>query len=257
MKRLLPAATAELERWRGEDLTLPIWWRDDDAVMPTPALERLIALADRFEAPLHLAVIPEPASAELADRVRTAPDIFALTHGWKHLNHAPPDQKKAEFGAHRPSGTMLEEIAAGRRRLDELFAAQALPVFTPPWNRIAPELLDGLPAIGFAAISTFTPRKAKFAARDLLQINTHLDPVAWKSGGGLLDPRLLDAQLARELAARRTGGADYAEPYGILTHHLVQDDATWAFTEAMLEVFASSRAAAWTPPLKEFRNASS
>ena len=80
--------------------------------------------------------------------------------------------------------------------------------------------------------------------------------MAWKAGGGLLDPSLLDAQLASELAARRTGSADNAEPYGILTHHLVQDDATWGFAEAVLELFASSKAAAWTPPLKESRNAS-
>ena len=253
---LLPAAAAELERWRGENLILPIWWRDVDAVAPAPALDRLLALAGKFEAPLHLAVIPKPAVAELADRLRPVPAAFVLTHGWRHFNHAPPDQKKAEFGAHRPLAAMLDEIAAGSQRLDDLFGDQALPVFTPPWNRIAPELMDGLNVIGFAAISTFTPRKAKFAARNLLQVNTHLDPVAWKSGGGLLDPSLLDAQIARELAARRTGSADNGEPYGILTHHLVQDDATWGFAEAVLELFASSKAAAWTPPLKESRNAS-
>ena len=39
---------------------------------------------------------------------------------------------------------MLDEIADGRRRLDELFGNQALPVFTPPWNRIAPEVVEGL-----------------------------------------------------------------------------------------------------------------
>ena len=62
MTRQLPAATAELARWRAEGLSLPIWWRDDDAIAPTPALERLLALAEQFEAPLHLAVIPEPAT---------------------------------------------------------------------------------------------------------------------------------------------------------------------------------------------------
>ena len=38
----LPAASAELAQWRSEELTLPIWWRDDDAIAPTPALERLL-----------------------------------------------------------------------------------------------------------------------------------------------------------------------------------------------------------------------
>lgn len=251
MTQLLPATIAELAHWRAESLTLPIWWRDDDAVEPTPALERLLALAGRFEAPLHLAVIPEPTTADLARRLRTVPQAFVLTHGWTHANHAPPDQKKAEFGTHRPVSTMLGEIEAGRRRLDELFGSRVLPVFTPPWNRIAPDVVEGLPAIGFAAISTFTPRPARFAVDGLLQVNTHLDPVAWKSGGGVLDAALLDAQLVRELEARRTGGADNAEPYGLLTHHLVQDEATWAFTETLLAALSASGAARWTSPLYE------
>lgn len=251
MTHQLPAATAELERWRAEGLSLPIWWRDDDAIAPTPALERLLALADQFSAPLHLAVIPEPATTELADRLRTASTVFVLTHGWRHANHAPRDQKKAEFGPHRPTSVMLDEIAAGRRRLDGLFGHQALPVFTPPWNRVAPDVVKGLPAIGFAAVSTFTPRTSKSAANGLLEVNTHLDPVAWKSGGGLLDASLLDAQLAQELEARRLGQADNSEPYGLLTHHLVQDDATWTFTASLIETLLGSGVARWASPLSE------
>jgi hypothetical protein len=247
----LPAASAELAHWRSEGLTLPIWWRDDDAITPTPALERLLALAGEFDAPLHLAVIPEPATRELADRLRTASSAFVLTHGWRHANHAPSDQKKAEFGPHRPLGAMLDDIAAGHRRVGDMFGKQALPVFTPPWNRIAPDLVNALPKLGFAAVSTFTPRASKFANDGLLQVNTHLDPVAWKSGGGLLDPVLLDAQLARELEARRLGSTDNAEPYGLLTHHLVQDDATWAFTATVVETLLGSGAARWTSPLSE------
>jgi hypothetical protein len=111
--------------------------------------------------------------------------------------------------------------------------------------------VEALPTIRFAAVSTFTPRKTKFAADGLLQVNTHLDPVAWKSGGGLLDPSLLDSQLARELEARRTGSADNEEPYGLLTHHLVQDDATWTFIAVFLETLMASDAARWTSPLQE------
>ena len=251
MIRQLPKAVAELKRWRAEGLALPIWWRDDDATALTPALERLLTLAGQFGAPLHLAVVPEPATSELAIRLNTLPTVFVLTHGWRHQNHAPPDQKKAEFGPHRPVAAMLDEVAAGRRRMYELFGNRALPIFTPPWNRIAPEVVNGLSAAGFAAISAFTPRNAKFAARNLLQVNTHLDPVAWKSGGGLLDPSLLDVQLAGQLEARRTGSADNAEPYGLLTHHLVQDDATWGFTVIVVEALLESGVARWTPPLHE------
>lgn len=247
----LPAVAAELERWREESLTLPIWWRDDDAIIPTPALDRLLALAERFKAPLNLAVIPEPATRQLADRLRTMPDVFVLVHGWKHVNHAPPDQKKAEFGPQRAVTVMLEEIADGRRRLLDLFSDRMLPIFTPPWNRIAPEAIEGLRGSGFRALSTFTPRQAKYAATDLLQVNTHLDPIAWKAGGGLLDAALLDLQVAQQLEARRIGAADNAEPYGFLTHHLVQDEPTWSSTATILETFLGSGVARWTSPLHE------
>lgn len=248
----LPSTRLELERWHGEGLVLPVWWRDDDAVEPTPALERLLSLAGSFGAPVHLAVIPEPATFDLSERLRSSQDVFVLTHGWRHANHAPPDRKKAEFGPYRPLPVMLDEIVSGRERLAAMFGEIALPVFTPPWNRIAPQVVEQLSPTGFRAVSTFTPRSARFAAEGLLQINTHLDPVAWKSGGGLLDPLVLDTQLARELNDRRTGGADNGEPYGLLTHHLVQDDATWDFTKVLLETFSECGAARWTAPLEEF-----
>jgi len=249
MNAQLPRTTAELARWRDEGLMLPVWWRDDDAIEPTPALERLLGLAEGFGAPLHLAIVPQPAKLELADRLRGLSGVFALTHGWKHTTHAPADSKKAEFGAHRPLSAMLEDIVAGRNRMQDLFGAKALPVFTPPWNRIAGDLVSQLAPAGFKAVSTYTPRAARFAAEGLLQVNTHLDPVAWKSGGGLLDPNLLDVQMARELEARRTGSADNREPYGLLTHHLVQDDATWAFTDRLLDMLAESSVARFKSPL--------
>ena len=251
MKQQLSAAVAELARWHDEGRILPVWWRDDDATMPTPPLERLLALATEFDAPLHLAVIPEPATAELADRLRLASRIFVLPHGWRHHNNAPPDKKKAEFGALRPPAVMLDEIATGWRRIEELFGRRALPIFTPPWNRIAPAAAEGLPGIGLQVLSTFSPRATKFAAEDLLQVNTHVDPVDWHAGGGLLDPAQLAGQIAAELADRRQGRADNAEPYGLLTHHLVQDEATWSFTATLLEMFAESGVAIWTSPLDE------
>jgi len=249
----LAATTQELKRWRDEGSTLPVWWRDDDAVKPTSALEQLISLAQQFDAPLHLAVIPETATPELADRLRSTSDVFVLTHGWRHKNHAPPDQKKAEFGAHRSLAAMTEEIVGGRQRLNDMFGNLSLPVFTPPWNRIAPDVVGSLHRLGFRAISTFLPRAQKLAAEGLLQINTHLDPIVWKSGGGLMDIRLLDAQMAGQLEARRSGTADNAEPYGILTHHLVHDEAIWDFTKILLETMTASGVTRWTSPLHELR----
>ncbi len=249
MRDQLAATTAELSLWRDHGLVLPVWWRDDDATLPSPALDRLLALSAEFGIPLHLAVIPQPATDALARRLLSEPRVFVLPHGWQHRNHAPADQKKAEFGAHRKVRIMLEEIAAGWHRISEMFSGQALPVFTPPWNRISPEVVARLPEIGLRAVSTFGPRKAKLGTAGVRQVNTHIDPIAWHAGGGLLDVKQLDAQMAAELQSRRSGLFDNSEPYGLLTHHLVQDEATWSFTEALLQTFTQCGVINWTSPL--------
>ena len=146
---------------------------------------------------------------------------------------------------------MLDEITKGWRRIEDMFGRQALPVFTPPWNRAARTVVERLPGTGLKAISTFNPRRAKFAFGDLLQVNTHVDPIGWHIGGSLLDPSLLVAQIAKELGDRREGRADNSEPYGLMTHHLVQDEATWSFTATLLEMFAESGVTRWTSPLDE------
>jgi len=225
---------AELARWRMAGLILPIWWRDDDAVAPGPALDRLRALAEAHDFPVHLAVIPNGATQALADLVHSTRHLIPVVHGWAHFSHAQKDDKKAEFGAHRRLVDMQDEVAQGLARLCKLFGARLVPMFVPPWNRIAPGLVAELPVSGFRALSTFTPRTARFAAPGLEQINTHLDPVAWKAGRGLVEPGTLIAQLVRQLADRRNGAADNTEPYGILTHHLVHDEAVWAFTAMLL-----------------------
>ena len=51
----------ELARWSAQGRTLPLWWRDDDAVAETPALRKLTELSERLGLPVHLAVIPAAA----------------------------------------------------------------------------------------------------------------------------------------------------------------------------------------------------
>src|SRR5690348_3297413 len=54
----------ELDIWHAANRAARFWWRDDDAVTWTPALQRLLALAE--DVPIGLAVIPGEARAELA-----------------------------------------------------------------------------------------------------------------------------------------------------------------------------------------------
>ncbi|HEY9056564.1 MAG TPA: hypothetical protein VIN77_05390, partial [Aurantimonas sp.] len=55
----------ELDQWTADGRTVALWWRDDDATQPTPALARLVAAAQRHRAPLALAVVPSPMSDAL------------------------------------------------------------------------------------------------------------------------------------------------------------------------------------------------
>ena len=92
-----------------------------------------------------------------------------------------PIEKKAEFGAHRPPAMMLDEIAGAGGGCSELFGSQALPVFTPPWNRIAPAVVAGLAGRRPGGdLDLRAATAAKYAAPGLLQVNTHLDPIDWQ-----------------------------------------------------------------------------
>ncbi len=201
---------------------IDLWWRDDDAERPTPALDRLLDLAARHGVPLSLAVSPDLATEELAERLRGEASVTVLVHGIAHRNNAPEGRKKQELGF-RPLPELAEDLRRALPRLADLFGARMRPVLVPPWNRIDPDLVPRLSALGFAGLSTFGARGAP--VRDGLAIaNTHVDPIDWR--GGVKAP----AASVDELAARLGS----AEPVGLLTHHLVHDEWTWRFLETLL-----------------------
>ncbi|MDJ1159455.1 glycosyltransferase [Chelatococcus sp. SYSU_G07232] len=214
--------------------TLAFWWRDDDATAPTPALDRLLTLARRHAAPVALAAIPAAATRALAERLADEPLASPLVHGLSHRNHAPADEKKAEFGAHRPTAALVADAERALATARERFGARLLPIFVPPWNRIAPALVAELPALGFCGLSTFRDRPATEAAPGLIQVNTHLDPVDWHGSRSLVAEDMLLDGLVRAIAARRRAD-DTLEPIGLLTHHLVHDEAIWSFCERLIE----------------------
>ncbi len=223
-----------LSRARDRDRPVGFWWRDDDAVSHTPRLDRLLGLARRFEAGLALAAVPAGLEPSLAARLAEEENAFALVHGWSHANHAPPGEKKAEFGRHRAIGIMEKEAEEALRVAGRLLGPKLLPVFVPPWNRIAPELAPLLPRLGYGAVSTFRDRQAAHPAAGLVQINTHVDPIDWHGTRSLADPAGIVAGMAGAVERRIAGEADPGEPIGFLTHHLVHDEAVWSFCERLM-----------------------
>lgn len=239
---------AELAAWRAEGLTLPLWWRDDDAVAATPQLETLSELSRTLDLPVHLAIIPRDADAGLVDYVGQRSTLIPVVHGWAHQNHAPPEEKKSEFQLHRPMPDILADARAGIERLRALFEDRLCPIFVPPWNRIATDVVRELPGLAYRAVSTATPRKTRMPAPGLEQINTHLDPIDWRGTRGLVAPDKLVAQTTDLLRDRREGRTDNAEPFGILTHHLVHDPDIWIFTEALLRRLLDGPGFVWALP---------
>ncbi len=85
----------ELDAWAATGRVTELWWRDDDAAAPAPALERLLAAQRGGGVPLMLAVIPAKATEGLVRRLAGEPDVVVVQHGWAHLNHARPGRSKA------------------------------------------------------------------------------------------------------------------------------------------------------------------
>ena len=240
---------AELDAWRLRGRRAAFWWRDDDAVEATPALERLLGLAARHGVPVMLAVIPARAAPSLARRLaESGPGAVPVQHGFAHRNHAPDGERKWELGAHRPPAEVLEELARGRACMDALFGADWLPALVPPWNRIAPEVAAALDSLGYCGLSAMAPRRAAWAAPGVRQVNTHLDIMRWAAPRGFLGTATALEGLIAHLKARRGGAADAAEPSGILSHHLAHDEAAWDFLERLLETLRGHAAAAFEHP---------
>jgi hypothetical protein len=252
---------SELDAWGQAKRIATFWWRDDDAVEPTPALERLLALAGDREAPLALAVIPARASRALADRLDgEAARLSVLQHGFSHANYAPEAEKRAELGPHRPPEAQREELARGQAMLAALFEERAVPVLVPPWNRVSKDLVPLLPGLGFRGLSTHTPRRQASPVKGLIQCNTHLDVLRWRPERAFVGEEAALNVLLGHLRARRLAGAppdagsrpDPGEPSGILTHHLVMDTAAWDFTARLLELLTGHPAARWEEAREAF-----
>ncbi|XYD10312.1 glycosyltransferase [Methylobacterium sp. NMS12] len=202
-----------------------LFWRDDDAVAGGPDLDRLIGLAEHHGVPLLLAAIPAGIEASLPRRLEAAVGVSVAVHGLAHHNHAPSGEKRAEFGAHRPLDSLIADAAAGlqiaRQRLP---AASLLPVFVPPWNRVAPDLTAALPDLGYRGLSAVPGPSIP----GLRRLDATLDPIDWRGSRSLSDPEAL----LRDLAADIIRAPE--RPLGLLTHHRVHDEAVWGFVRALV-----------------------
>jgi hypothetical protein len=213
----------ELGLWRKAGQTPRLWWRDDDARQPTPALDRLLQSAKG--APIALAVIPDGDLPALARRLAPAPNVTVAQHGVDHTNRLPEGGRRSEYAAGTPQAEIDAAVSAKR---DAMRAAGLSPAFfTPPWNEFDDALVAAVARAGYAAFSAGMYGKPMGG---LSHIAADVDVLRWKGDPHFKGEARILNLLRRRLEARRKAG-QFSLAVGVLTHHLVHDEATWGFLE--------------------------
>ena len=231
LNRLLITAIIgpELARWKARGRAPVVWWRDDDARRPTPALDRLLTLSTRFGAPITMAAVPDGDIHALAEACRAAGGVELAIHGFRHENRAPSGQSSGEVNDLDRLADVILELGTA---LDVFRRAGArASLFVPPWNNAHPTLKTALRlhGLGLSCYGEFRGEE------DLTRLDTHLDVLRWKP-----EPRFRGAarfllRTRRQMVERRLKNL-WDEPLGLLTHHLDHDEDTWRFLEAFLPV---------------------
>lgn len=234
------ALDQELEKWALQGKPATLWWRDDDMQFASPQLDRLVALSQTTRTPLIIAAIPHDIAPELQKLIKPTQHICVVQHGWCHKNHAPVSEKKHELGDHRPLPDIQKELSRGTEILGNLFGETYSSVLVPPWNRIGPQVKLHLADWGYKAVSTFGNTQPD--GRTIHQVNTHVDLINWRGDRRFVGTVPALAAITTHLHNRRTGAIALRETTGILTHHLVHDEALWEF---LGELFEFTNTASW------------
>jgi peptidoglycan/xylan/chitin deacetylase (PgdA/CDA1 family) len=219
----------ELQRWKARGHAPVVWWRDDDARETTPALDRLLALAHRFQAPITLAAVPDGDIKALARAARAVSGVELGIHGFRHENRAPSGLPSGEVNdLDRLADVMLDLGTA----LDVFRRAGLTPgLFVPPWNNAHPTLKRALGLQGLG-LSCYGELRSE---AEPTRLDAHLDVMRWKPQARFRGALRFLLRARRLLAERRLKEL-WDEPLGLLTHHLDHDESVWRFLESLLPV---------------------
>lgn len=219
----------ELARWKAEGHVPVFWWRDDDARLPSPALERLLELSRRFEAPITVAAVPDVDLGPLARACEASGGVELAIHGFRHRNRAPEGRPSGEVNDQDHLTDIVAELATAVRAFRRAGVEPRL--FVPPWNNAHPTLLKALALHGLELSCYGAMREDDPPAR----LDAHLDVMRWKPAPRFRGTLKFLMRAQRQLVERRLKHL-WDEPIGLLTHHLDHDEATWRFLEALLPV---------------------
>jgi hypothetical protein len=212
----------ELGAWRRLGHTPRLWWRDDDARKPTAALDRLLEAANGT--PIALAIIPDGDLPALAKRLNGDTGVTVSQHGIDHQNRLPEGGRRSEYAEGTSQDAVNAAIARGR---DALKAAGFDPRFyTPTWNEFDDRLLTAVRAAGYL---TFSAGIKGYPTHGLKHLGADVDVLRWKEDPPQFKGEVRILDLLRKRLEERRRARRYGEPIGMLTHHLVHDEPTWAF----------------------------
>lgn len=136
-----------------------VFFRDDDVGRMTPPLRDVMALLVDEDVPCSYQVVPAFLDPEAAEALRALklrhPDLIHLNqHGHRHEQWLGGERVYSEFAGGRPLAEQQDEIAAGRRVLEDLLGSAFDPtLFTPPCHKYDDATIRALEATGFRWLS--------------------------------------------------------------------------------------------------------
>jgi len=200
--------------------------------VPSINYSRMMGLFIKYGIPLCLAVVPAWLTGKrweaISDFIENKQDFFCWhMHGYRHMNYEVQG-KKQEFGAARPSASVLNDITRGHKRLQAIVGKKLTPVFTPPWNRCSMETMQVLKKARFKGISrshgSLPPPPAGFEDFPVhVDLHTRKDE-SFEQGW-------------QKLFKEMTKGMQ-RPVCGIMVHHMRMNEQAFVFLEYLLECLA-------------------
>ena len=108
-----------------------------------------------------------------------------------------------------------------------------------------------LVGLGFRGLSCFGPENQYSGVPGLSVANTHIDPVDWHGTRSLTNPKVLMDSIVKIVTGESDGPG--GRVLGLLTHHLMHDEALWHFIEGFCQTVDASPGASWCDPATLFQ----
>ena len=222
----------ELDLWAEAGRVARFWWRDDDAIAPTPALTQLLDLSDAHRIEVAVAVIPATASDALAGRASSRADTprSCSTAMRTRTMRRPASRRSNAAASGRSTRCSASSARAGGG--SQSCSARA-PSRSSPRRGTASSgrCSTRLGEAGFRGASAYGPR-----ARDGRGARPRRRQCACRSDELARAPLRRRRQGAerrsrRAQGAARRGATEADEPLGLLTHHLDHDAELWDFLD--------------------------